>query len=89
MVGEMFQIYGVQIIGKYICESKNQRIYLFLPISLSKTFSQILIIMSRQKEITHYPWQCFLEIYFPQAEKGGGRKLWKSWKNDHVWGYWT
>ena len=75
MVGEMFQIYGVKIIGKYICESKNQRIYLFLPISLSKTFSQILIIMSRQKEITHYPWQCSLEIYFPQAEKGGGRKL--------------
>ena len=75
MVGEMFQIYGVKITGKYICESNNQRIYLVLPISLSKTFPRILIIMTRQKEITHYPWQCFLKIYFPPAEKGGGRKL--------------
>lgn len=74
MVGEMLQMYGVKITGKYVCESKN-RICLFLPIPLSKTFPQILIIMPRQKEITQYPRQCFLKMYFPPAEKGGRSKL--------------
>ena len=41
--GEIFQIYGVKIIEKGICESKNW-IYLFLLMPPYKTIPQVLII---------------------------------------------
>ena len=43
LVGEKFQIYGVKIIEKGICQSKNW-IYLFLLMPPSKTLHQVIII---------------------------------------------
>ena len=70
MAAEKFQILGVKITGKYICELKSW-ICLVLLMSPSKTLPQILIITyhSRQGEITHFP-QCFFKIYFSPSERG-------------------
>ena len=45
MVAEKFQIHGVKIKGKYICESKHL-ICLFSLMSPSKTLLQVLIIIT-------------------------------------------
>ena len=43
MFAEKFQIYGIKVTGKYICESKNW-ICSFLLMYPSKTFPQVLLI---------------------------------------------
>ena len=52
MVVEKFQIYGVKITGKYICESKNW-ICSFLLMAPSKNLPTFLSLIPRQKEYTH------------------------------------
>ena len=55
MVAEKFQIHGVKITGKCICESKNW-ICLFLLMSLSKSLSQVIIITTAgRKKLTICP----------------------------------
>ena len=77
MVAEKFQIHGVKITGKCICESKSW-ICSFLLMSLSKNLSQVLIITTAgRRKLTISPKQCFLKFFL--SRKGGG--LW-SWKND-------
>ena len=63
--GKYFQIYGIEITKKYICESQNL-IWTFLLISQSKNFSHPL---AKGK----LPRQCFSEMC-PPAERWG-RKL--------------
>ena len=73
---ENFQIYGVQVTGKCICNSKKKKkkIKKMLP---SKNVTQVLDItpLLREKEITHPPGSTFFKK-FPQ-EKGVGKKLCK------------
>ena len=52
MAGENFKIYGVQITRKCICKSKNWKYTLLM--SPGKTLPDVLIITSRQKEITNF-----------------------------------
>ena len=47
----LLQVCGVQVAEKYFCESKNL-IQTFLLMTSGKTFSQVLIIIPRQSEIT-------------------------------------
>ena len=63
MVRENFQIYGVEITGKSICESKNW-IYSFLVILSYKTLSQFFIITPRQNEITYFQQTAIFESLF-------------------------
>ena len=70
MVVEEFQIYGVEITGKYICESKN-RICSFLPMPPNKTLPQVFIISPQADR--NYPFlvsRLFWRSIFPQ-QKGG------------------
>ena len=64
------QIYGVQITGKYICQSKN---WIFSFTRASKQNSpQVFIINLTQNEIIHSCWTTFSEnLFFPQ-QKGVG-----------------
>ena len=78
MVAKKFQIHGVKITEKYICESQN---WIFLLMGPSKNFSSgFYHHHTRQKEITHFlQAECFEnlfflsregEIYFSSAERG-------------------
>ena len=70
MIDEKFQIHGVKITGKYICESKNW-IWSFLLMHSSKTFLQIFIITNpRRSNLPVSSKQRFLKIYFSPAERG-------------------
>ena len=65
-----FQILGVKITRKYICELKSS-ICLFLLMSPSKTLPQILIITTPgRRKLPVSPKQCFFKIYFSPAERG-------------------
>ena len=69
MVVGKFQILGLKIAGKYICESKNWWV---------KTLPQVPYYHnSRQKEITHFQRTVFENLFNP-AERG---RIW-SWKKD-------
>ena len=75
MIAQKFQIHGVKITGKYICESKNW-IWLLPP---SKTLPQVFIIITPvTSKLPISSLQSVLKIYFSLAEKG---RLW-SWKYD-------
>ena len=78
MVAEKFQIYGVKITGKYICESKNW-ICSFLLMPPSKTLPRVYIIPSQTEEIIHSSQTEFSEDLHFSWQKGGDG-LW-SWKN--------
>ena len=53
MVTKMFEIHGVKITGKYICESKN---WIWLLMHLKQNSSVgFYHNHSRQKEITNFP----------------------------------
>ena len=67
---ENFQIYGVQVTGKCICNSKKKKQKVMLP---GKNVTQALDItpLPREKEITYPQGSTFFKK-FPQ-EKGGGR----------------
>ena len=78
-VVEKFQILGVKITGKYICELKSW-ICLFLLMSPSKILPQILIITTpgwRKLPISPQT-MFFLNLFFPSSK---GEGLW-SWKTD-------
>ena len=82
MVAEKFQIYGVKVTGKYICESKNLTCS-FLLMPPSKTLPQVFIINPRQKEITNSSRNDFSEdLFFLSREEGeedyGVEKITKS-----------
>ena len=67
MVLENFQIYGVQITGKCICQSN---IY-YDPLSPhNKTFPSFLPSPPRQREITHYPRNHFSENAISPSRNG-------------------
>ena len=79
MEAEKFQILGVKITGKCMCESKCW-ICPFLLMSLSKNLPQVLIIASflpGQEEVNHFPQTTFF-VFFLSRKEG---RLW-SWKND-------
>ena len=81
MFAEKFQIHGVKITEKYICESKNS-ICSFLILhpprpKKKKSPPGFYHYHSRQKEIIHFPQTTFFENLFFPSRKGGG--LW-SWK---------
>lgn len=62
MVGENFQISGVQVTGKCICQSKNLKFY-------QKTF-QIRIITSPAERNHSFPQGAFFQkSIFPLAKK--------------------
>ena len=71
MVAGKFQIYGIKITIKYICQPKNSCCS-FLLMPPSKTLSQVFIIPPpRQKEITHSSQTVFSEdLFFPQQKEG-------------------
>ena len=80
MVSEKFQILGIKITGKYVCELKNL-IYLFIFTHLSKQKypPQILIITTPgRRKLPVFPKHFFLNLFF-LSKKGEG--LW-NWKND-------
>ena len=68
MVVEKFQIHGVKITGKCICESKCW-IYAFLLMFRCKNIPQVFIITSclGRRKLTNSPKQQFL--YFSSAER--------------------
>ena len=75
MVADKFQIYGVKITGKYICESKSW-ICSFLLMPLSKTLPQFFIIIPQAEG--NYPFlpnNVFWRSIFPQ-QKGDRGGLW-------------
>ena len=68
---EKFQIYGVKITRKYICDSKNYSCS-FLLVPQAKLSPRFLSLLPRQKEITHSSQTMFSEdLYFP-SRKGRG-----------------
>ena len=73
MVVEKFQIYGVKITEKCLCESKKMNLFIFTH-APKQNFPQVFII-SRQKEIIHIPQKAFFEnLLFPK-QKGGIMEL--------------
>ena len=75
---KIFQIHGVKITEKYICESKNW-ICSFLHMPTSKTLSQVFIITtSGRRKLPISPKQSFWKSIFPQQRVIGP---W-SWKYD-------
>ena len=70
MVAETFQIYGVKITGKEICESKNWICsFLFMP--PSNILLQVLITTTPgRRKLPTSREQRFLKIYFSPAERG-------------------
>ena len=66
MVAEKFQIHGVKITGKCICYLKSG-IFSFLLTSLSKNFSQVLIITTASKRKLTISLKHF--FYFSSVEK--------------------
>ena len=71
MLPEKFQIHGVKITGKYICESKIESVPFFL-MSSSKILPQVFIITTPDRmKLLIFPEQRFLKIYFSPAERGG------------------
>ena len=95
MVAEKFQIYGVKITCKYICESKNW-ISSFLVIPPSKTLPQFFIITHPHPFHAegNYPflpnsvfWRS--KIYFSPAERGEERIIeLKKLPKFNLRGYW-
>ena len=79
MFAEKFQIHGVKITEKYICESKNS-ICSFLilhpppsppPPKKKKNLPQVFIITTQgRRKLSISPKQRFLKIYFSPAESG-------------------
>ena len=70
---KMFQIHGVKITGKYICESKN-RICSFLLMPVRKTLPQVFIITTpSRRKLPIPPDKAFWESIFPQQRRG----LWR------------
>ena len=69
MVVENFQIYGVKITGKYICESKKIGSIYFYSCPQAKLYPRLLS-PRRQKEITHFPRATYFESIFSPAERG-------------------
>ena len=64
IVAEKFQIYGVRITGKYICESKNW-IYSFLLMPTSKTLPQVfIIILQTEGNCPFLPNNVFFFFFF-------------------------
>ena len=63
MVGEIFQIYGVQITGKCICESTMLNLNIFTHASFGKILPQVLINIS-QAEGNHLPPR---QHFFPKS----------------------
>ena len=83
MVAEKFQIHGVKITEKCICESKSS-IYSFLLLSLSKSLPQVLIITTQvRRKLTISLVFCI----FPQQK---GRRIMelKKWPKLNLQGYW-
>ena len=78
MVAEKFQIHGVKITGKCMCESKSW-ICSFLLMSLSKNFPQVLIVTSclGRSKLTISPNNVF--CIFPQ-QRGRRIKELKKWQ---------
>ena len=73
MVAKKFQIHGVKITGKYICESKKKT-FLLLPPSRTLPLVFIITIPGRRKLPTP-PKQSFLKIYFSPAKRGTTMEL--------------
>lgn len=65
---EKYEIHGVNITGRYICQPKNW-ICLFLLMPKSKTLPQVLIISLGTSKLLIFSKQRFLKIYFPPAER--------------------
>ena len=65
MVAIKFQIHGVKITGKYICESN----WICLLMPPSKTLPQVFIITNPGKrKLPISPKQCFENLFFPSRE---------------------
>ena len=77
MVAEKFQIHGVKITGKCICESKNWICSFLLMPHKQKWPPGSYHYHSRQEEVNHFPQKTVFVFFL--SRKGGG--LW-SWKND-------
>ena len=86
MIAEKFQIHGVKITGKCICESKSW-ICSFLLMFRSKNLSQVLIItFAGRRKSTISPKQCFFT--FPQQKRRRIMEL-KKWPKLNLQGHWS
>ena len=74
MILEKFQIYGIKITGKYICESKVE---FFKQNSPPGSYHYL----PGRRKLPIPPELRFLKINFFSSRNGGGGGLW-SWKND-------
>ena len=69
MVGESFQIYGVQIIGNMYLQVKKLNLDIFSHASQTKIFPRFSS-HHKQREITHSPREGFFEN--PPSKKASG-----------------
>ena len=70
MVAQKFQIYGVKITGKYICESKNKSVH-FYSCPQAKLSLRFLSLPPREKEFT-YSSRTVFSVFFSPSERGTG-----------------
>ena len=68
---EKFQIYGVKITGRYICEPKKMNLFIF-------AYSPKQNSPPGRRKLLISPKQHFLKIYFSPAERGEDMEL-KNW----------
>ena len=80
MVVEKFQIYGVKITGKYICESKKKLdLYIFTHVPKQNSTQGYYHPADRRKlPISHE--QHILKVFFPQQKEGRVMELKKMTK---------
>ena len=71
MVAQKFQIYGVKITGKYICESKNKSVH-FYSCPQAKLSLRFLSLPPREKEFT-YSSRTVFSVFFPHQKGERGR----------------
>ena len=65
MIGQKFQIYGVKITGKYICESKKMNLFNFTH-DPSRTLPQVLTISPQAEGNYSFPRTAFSEnLFYP------------------------
>ena len=72
MVGEYFQIYGVQITGKCILQVKKMNLNVFTTAFRQTSPPKILTSPARQRKLTHFPNKeaSFENLFFLPAERG-------------------
>ena len=80
MVVEKFQIYGVKITGKYICESKKFDLCIFTHVPKQNSTQGYYHPADRRKlPISHE--QHILKVFFPQQKEGRIMELEKNEQN--------